>query len=57
MYNSLLLDLIFSTQAWQYEIMYFSLNSLPIPGLRISFDDKDGIKYIPDKQSIDYTGL
>lgn len=57
MYNSLLLDLIFSTQAWQYEIMHLSLNSLPDPGFRFYFNDKDGVKYIPDQQTIDYMGL
>ena len=55
--NSLLLELIFSTQALKYKTMGLFLYSLPIPGLGISFDDKDGTKYTPDQQNIDYGGL
>ena len=55
--NSLLLELISSTQALKYKTMGLLLYSLPIPGLGISFDDKDGTKYTPDQQNIDYEGL
>ena len=48
MKQSFVLELIFSTQALKYKTVGLSLYSLPIPGLRISFDDKDGTKYTPD---------
>ena len=48
MKQSFVLELIFSTQALKYKTVGLSIYSLPIPGLRISFDDKDGTKYTPD---------